>query len=439
MSIAAETKNYEDVTIRIQIRLAILTFSEKVKKELIPCSEKDLFLGKSFTLIPQFAESSIKNTRVVWYSENPDIATVTQKGKVKAQSAGSTRICAMSEEEPELVAYCVVNVKEAVTALRTDVKKATFAVGESITIHAQLLPFTAEQKVNWSVNNENVKIEVSEDSLSVTLTGVNAGKSKLTATAADGSKKKAVITLTIGNAGTEPNISRNTDKAVKLDKKKLVIGTRDESCYGTIAVATLLPEGTTGPAIEWTANNANVKLAAIPVGTSAKEGDYAEAGKGVTTAAAYTLAVKGLKPGVTKLTGITTDGSQKKVTCTVTVRGCETKLRLQTQAGKKGVNDVTLVEEGKYTGIMKAGGSLTLKALVEINGAEDAGNTKSIYKQYRRYTDTTVSFRSSDTSVLTVSSSGKIRVDKNAAGKTATVYVSSADGKLVAEYTLVVQ
>ncbi|MBR5420948.1 MAG: InlB B-repeat-containing protein [Lachnospiraceae bacterium] len=439
IEITAKMQNYEDVRIRVSISLQSLSLSEKLKKKLTPCSEKDIFPGKSFTLVPVFADSSIRNKRVIWYSENPDIATVSRKGMVKAQSAGSVRICAMSEEEPGMIACCVVNVKEAVTAVRTDVKKASLGIGGSFTVRAQLLPFTAEQKLEWSVNNENVKLEVAEDTMSATVIGMAAGKAKLTISASDGSKKKTVISISVGKEGSELKLGRKSDKGVKLDRKKLVIGTREESCCGSIGIATILPEGAEGCALEWTADNENVQLAAIPLGSDAAEADFAEAGKGVTTAEGCMLAVKGLKPGVTKLTAAAAGDPGKKAGCSVIVRGRETRIRLKTSAGKKGVNDVTLVEEGKYTGIMKAGGSLKLNAYVDINGTENTGDSKSLYKKYKKYTDTTVFFRSSDTAVLTVSSSGKIRVDKNAAGKTATVYVSSADGKLVAEYTLVVQ
>ena len=113
-----------------------------------------------------------------------------------------------------------------------------------------------------------------------------------------------------------------------------------------------------------------MQLAAIPAGSYASEGDFAGAGKAVTTKDGEALAVRALVPGVTKLTGVTTDGSKKKVTCTVNIRGQVTGLSLQTAAAKNGLNDVTKADDEataaiEYSSNMKAGGSMKLKALVE--------------------------------------------------------------------------
>ena len=82
---------------------------------------------------------------------------------------------------------------------------------------------------------------------------------------------------------------------------------------------------------------------------------------------------------------------------------------------------------------------MTLSPVLEINGVKNIASTKKTYAQYKKYTDTSVSYRSSDTSVLTVNKSGKISVKKNASGKSATVYVASADGKQVVEITITVK
>ncbi|MCR4643416.1 MAG: hypothetical protein K5697_15485, partial [Lachnospiraceae bacterium] len=228
-------------------------------------------------------------------------------------------------------------------------------------------------------------------------------------------------------------------KSVKLDRKKLTVGTQEGCCYGKISIAAVIPADATNPAIRWTADNKNVQLAAIRAGAAASEGSFAAAGESVTTGAGYALAVKAVTPGVTKLTGETEDGSKKKVSCSVTVRGQVTELSLKTAAGKNGVNDVTDQGDGKYTSSMKAGGSMKLSPILAINGVKDTESTKKVYKLYKKYTDTSVSYRSSDTSVLTVSKNGKISVKKNASGKTATVYVASADGQYTAEIVVTVK
>ncbi|MBR5421210.1 MAG: Ig-like domain-containing protein, partial [Lachnospiraceae bacterium] len=582
---------------------------------------KKLRSGESCILVPRFANGEVTNERVVWTSSDPDVAGVTQDGKLTAQRGGGTTITVRSEEKPDLTAYCVVTVTDPVTEISLDRKKVSLGTGESVTLSATVLPFVAEQELDWSANNEKVKIFVSEDGKSAVVTAAEEGNAKVTATARDGSGKKAVCSFTIGNpvpdfeiggkggagevkagksltmqlnwkgpkpknaelvwsvaaadggdasciaaisgkgvlsgimagkvtvtavsvANPEKSASTvitvtaaekkgaeitgisiaNTDKfseglaagkslkcktaltlsgsgkadkdavawyssdssiatvnrkgvvkavapgtvtitaiyryaedpetapkdsltftvsasvkRVKADRKKLTLGTQEGSSCGKICIAAVLPVDATNPAIRWTANNKNVELAVVSAEGNASEGSFAAAGESLTTEAGYALAVRGLTPGVTKLTGVTVDGSKKKVSCTVTVRGRVTDLSLKTGNGKKGVNDVTDAGDGKYTSVMKAGGSMKLSPVLAINGVKNSGSTKKDYKKYKKYTDTTVSYRSSDTSVLTVDAKGKISVKKGVSGKTATVYVTSEDGKLKSEIVITVK
>ncbi|MBR6469581.1 MAG: hypothetical protein IKS84_04290, partial [Lachnospiraceae bacterium] len=116
-------------------------------------------------------------------------------------------------------------------------------------------------------------------------------------------------------------------------------------------------------------------------------------------------------------------------------------------AGKNGFNNVTLSEESlpgnnKYLGTMKAGGSMTLKPITDINGVSGTSTVKADkdkYRIYKKYTDTSVSYRSSDVSVLTVDNKGKIKANKDAAGKSAVVYAASADGTYAAQITITIR
>ena len=211
-------------------------------------------------------------------------------------------------------------------------------------------------------------------------------------------------------------------KKVNLDKTKLTVGTQTESIFGKIGIAAVTPANATNPAIMWTANNSNVQLAAILKDGSPKKGSFAAAGGSVITEAGYALAVKAVTPGVTKLTGITMDGSKKKVTCTVTVRGEVTGIKLTSGEVR-----------------MKAGSGMTIKPIIDINGISGSSTDKTDknkYKTYKKYTDTSISYRSSDTTILTVDKNGKVKVNKNASGRSAIVYAASADGRYKAEMTV---
>ena len=119
-------------------------------------------------------------------------------------------------------------------------------------------------------------------------------------------------------------------------------------------------------------------------------------------------------------------------------------MKLKESAGSKGVGNVTASkkegEENVYTGNLSAGKGITLNPVVEINGIAPTEANKKLYNQYKKVTDTSVSYRSSDTSIATVTKKGKVTVKKNAvAGKTVSIFVSSADGESVVRFDITVK
>ena len=640
--VTATMQNYEDCQITVSISQDEMALYEKAGKENVPASMKDLAIGKSFTFIPEFVDRVVSR-RVVWASSNPDVATVTQKGKVTAMSRGTTLITVRSEEDPTLVASCNVSVTEPVTEVILNYRSCKLGTGEGITLNATVLPKEMNKKLEWSFSKDNViEYEVSDDTTSVTITGKALGNTKITVAATDGSKKKATCSVTVGNpvygfsvigkgnaktvmagkdlkmnvvwTGLKPKneeviwslsacddekgdaasvasispkgvltgitpgkvkvtatsvvnpaktayaeievtapkaekgaevtgirlinktdlgsdalvvgksytvktdltlngkgkaasnaiawyssdtnvatvtqkgviktvgpgtatitaVLRNAEdkekapkdsvtikvcsiiKSVKTDKTKLTVGTQEGSRYGAISLAKINPVNASDTAIEWKSNNGNIMIAAVDEGQDPSEGEYTDAtgsgltgtakakGNGVTVDEGQYLAVMAVNPGVTKLTGITKDGSNKKVTCTVTVRGQVTKLMLKHSEGSKGFNNVTWdMDAGKYRSNMKAGTGMKLIPLVDINGisAVSADKTdRKLYSAYKKYTDLSVSYRSSDTKVATVDDKGKVSVKKGVApGTTVTIHVVSNDGQYERELEIIVK
>ncbi len=660
ISVIAKTNNYKDITIKINTKRIALSLCEKIKNSYEVCSSKKLNAGKSFTLVP-VCEGNVFNG-VVWSSSNPDIASVTQSGKVTAVRSGVTFISAMSETEPDVVAFCTVNVADPVTEVSLSSKKLSLGTGEKAALGVQVLPFTAGHEIRWSTNKASVAVVCDKngnelngtangtgkvyditDIEEVSIRGVGGGSAVITAEAADGSGKKKTCSVAVGTpvpdftisgkkgedslkAGktlailidwgkdkpkntevkwtleaygaskgrdvtyiasisdkgvltgitsgvvkvkaesaanpskkaeviitvTAPDTGKNAEvtgiklsnaaeleakglnagksfklkteltlygkgkaaadaiawissdesvatvtqkgevkavgpgsvsitaikrnatgssvpkasvtfkvsavvKSVRADKSKLTIGTQDDkSRYGRISIAQVLPVNASDVSVEWKSDNGNVKLAAVKNGMSPVGVSYTDAtgkglsgtknatGEGVSVGAGQYLAIEAVSPGVTKLTGITKDGSNRKLTCTITVRGQVTGLTLKTQSAKNGINDVTQgTVSGNnvtYKSTMKKGGSLKLTPVFEINGVANTQSTKKTYNAYRKYTDLSVSYRSSDTSVATVDKNGKIKIQKNAAsGKTATIYGVTADGQRSVEVLVTVK
>ncbi|MBO4903456.1 MAG: hypothetical protein J5518_11760 [Lachnospiraceae bacterium] len=201
------------------------------------------------------------------------------------------------------------------------------------------------------------------------------------------------------------------------------------------------------------ANNELVKLAAVDKGLVPSTGDFVNAkgsgltgtkkatGEGVTVGRGQYLAVMAVNPGVVTLTGFAKDGSGKKVTCSVTIRGQVTGLSLKELSTKDGLGQVEL-KSGEYESKCKPGGKLTLTPIVDINGIP--GNTadkaeQKVYAGYKKYTDTSVSYRSSNAGVATVDTKGKITISKSAVdGSTVTIYATTADGNKTVQITITV-
>ena len=111
---------------------------------------------------------------------------------------------------------------------------------------------------------------------------VKKGTATITATAADGSGKKAVCKITVKQPVT----------GLKISKTALTV-TRGKTAALKVTVS---PSNANNKTLKWTTSNK-----AVATVTS----------KGV---------VKGIKKGTATITATATDGSKKKVTCKVTVK-----------------------------------------------------------------------------------------------------------------------
>ncbi|MBR6469297.1 MAG: hypothetical protein IKS84_02860, partial [Lachnospiraceae bacterium] len=248
------------------------------------------------------------------------------------------------------------------------------------------------------------------------------------------------VTITAEGSGCKTSVSFTVYaplKKINTDRKKITIGTSEGTKYGRINMTPIPAEASMVP-VRWTSDEDIVTLAAVHKNMRPETASFDES---ATVGPDQYLAIEANAPGVTKLTGISADG--KKLTCLVTVRGQISDLRLTTDAGKNGYSDVTPSDtEGKYTGKVKAGSKLNLKPVIEINGVSSDTeyiSWKRIYAGYSKYTDTSLTYISSDKGIATVSKSGSISVAKSASpGSKAIIIVGSSDGKHRVEIELTV-
>ncbi|MBR4529298.1 MAG: Ig-like domain-containing protein, partial [Lachnospiraceae bacterium] len=214
LRIAASNINYykggnesEKLYVTVHVKLSKLVLYEQLSRtNRVLRDTRTVATDKSFTLVPGFAEGAVTNTRVVWTSSDPDVAAVTQDGKVTGRSRGTATITINSEEDYEgILASCEVTVVDPATELTLDQKTVNLGIGEHVQINADLLPLTADRRLVWTLDDKKDVIGaggfvVSPDTMSVVITGNKAGTARFTAATADGSNKKVTCIVNVGNA-----------------------------------------------------------------------------------------------------------------------------------------------------------------------------------------------------------------------------------------------
>ncbi len=127
------------------------------------------------TLTP--AESS---TKVVWSSDNTDVVTVSQTGKITAVAAGSATITATAGSVSDTCTVTVTGNASEIVATGISVNEtAEVEVGATAQLTATLTPGNATTEVVWTSDDDTV---VSVDQTGK-ITGVATGTATITATA----------------------------------------------------------------------------------------------------------------------------------------------------------------------------------------------------------------------------------------------------------------
>ncbi len=357
-----------------------IAFAKDVKKELwlgATPEENKVSLFDKLSAMEKTADGK-KNQPVedmtkvkghlLWTSSKPAVATVDSNGNVTAQATGTTTITVKTDDNLAKKATVNITVKQAVTGIEIQADNFTVAAGKSLALKANLQPSKpapTNKKVNWSIapasdNSEGeadiqkkvISINKANGKITVKATA-KEGKYIVTAEAADGKGAKAIETVTVvaGAIGE-----------IKLDKTKV----------------TLFTTNADGDANE-------MKIKATIKGVKGKETDFVETAYKVTnsdasvvtaTAASatkgeveITLKAVGNKYGKANVVIASTDGSNKKATCVVTVSGGISKVELVDGNAKK-VSKLTLFRKGL---VSSAPDTATLYA--KITGSKGANKT----------------------------------------------------------------
>ena len=383
---------------------------------------------------------------IIWTSLNTDVVTVDRNtGLVTLVAPGSTEICATSEVDPSITAYCHIEVAQDVYGIKLDKTQLTFNVGDTYRLTATVNPDNAYDKTMvWTSSNPSVVSVENSTSYENLLTAVGSGSATIFAETNDGGFMaycnvrvlQPVTGITLSNSemtvrkGTEfyLNASVIPDTA---DDKTIVWSTSDS------AVATVSSDGKVstigvGQCIITATNPASKVAASCTV-------VVLEPLTGLSLNTYYQNMVKGTKFVLLPIVEPST-ASNKKVTfwssdndiATVDEKGVITAVKggiceivVTTEEGsfsqkcviavKEYVTSITLSDEKRY---LNHGSSYTLSAKVEPESASDKG----------------IIWTSSNESVLTVNQYGTMT---GVGYGTAVVTATAADGSGVSASCIV--
>ncbi len=421
-----------------------------VAVEGITLNKTELTLKESetFTLVATITPEDATDKTVTWKSSDRAVATVSENGEVTGVRAGNAIIYASSSNG--LTAECAVTVTPgeiAVTSIALSNTELLMREGHTAELLAIILPSDATDKsVTWSSDDEAI---ATVDQAGI-VTAIKQGVTTVTATSANGLSAHCVVTVVpdfIAVAG------------ISLNKTELTI---KESETFTL-IATITPEDANDKTVTWKSSDKavatvseNGEVTGVRAGTAVI---YASSSNGLTAECAVTvtpgeIAVTGISLSNTEL--LMNEGETAELIAIIRPSDATDQTVIWTSDDEtvatvddKGI--VTAIKQGKTTVTAasangnKAECSVTvvpiIVAVTEISLNRTSlelikGDTFNLIATIKpdNATDQTVTWKSSDRAVATVSENGEVTA---VAVGTATIYASSSNG-LTAECAVTV-
>ena len=190
-----------------------------VEPKVLNLNTNDYFVDYlEYKILPENSDE----TDVVWESDNPEVATVSEDGQVTANGVGTTTIRCYIETNPSLSATCTVNVKGSTDPEVVKVSGITLnpneglklVEGNSSKVTATVAPSNAtNSSVKWSSSSTDVATV--DDNGNVT--ALKAGSTTITCTAVDGSGVSASCPVMVkAKSTTNPSEPSEDDYTYKL-------------------------------------------------------------------------------------------------------------------------------------------------------------------------------------------------------------------------------
>ena len=382
-----------------------------------------VYTGETAELEATVMPEDTSDKSVTWSTSDNTIATVDSHGTVTAQKAGSAVIRATANDGSGVFAQCQVTVKQYVTGITLNLTEAVIYTGGTATLKATVLPSDASNKsITWSSSDESTATV----DASGKVTALKIGSVLITATANDGSGAYAQCQITVKQHVT----------AINLNTSNAVLYTGD-----TVSLeAAVLPDDASDKSFTWSTSNTSIATVNLSGTVTAKKAGSAfirataNDGSGIYAACAVT--VKQRAAGITLSAVSITLNLGKTTNLSANVQPADTSDKSVTWSTSNG-SVVSVDAMGKISGLKegtaditattKDGSGLSSVCRVTVIRRYATGITlnASSITLYPGYTtglkatvmpddtyDKSIQWSSSNLSVATVSSAGKVSAVK---------------------------
>ena len=179
--------------IKKEIKITVISPQDITEIEISKVNEtEELYVGKYLELKAIITPSDAVVNSLTWASNNEDVATVDETGKVFGKSVGITTITATSESG--VIATIEVEVKEILAESITRSGDSKLNKGKTLTLTSTISPEdTTNKTVTWSSSDESIAT-VDETGI---VTGMGSGSVTITATTSNGMQSSKTITVTV--------------------------------------------------------------------------------------------------------------------------------------------------------------------------------------------------------------------------------------------------
>ena len=165
---------------------------KKISSIKMSSTAKTLNVKATTKLTATVSPSNATQKTLLWTSSKSSVATVDQKGNVKAVAAGKATITAAAQDGSGKKVTCVVTVVVPETGAKLSSSALSLVEGKTAKLTATVTPSNATNKtVTWKSSDTTVAT-VSNG----TVTAVKAGKATITATTSNGKAASCTVTVT---------------------------------------------------------------------------------------------------------------------------------------------------------------------------------------------------------------------------------------------------